>query len=90
MKLDKNWTLEPDIGGKCWVLTNTEKRIAKVGKSKGKMISVVEEVYPANMKQGLVMYLDEVLKPSEGLQDVLNRIREVEKLIEKLQLDVRK
>lgn len=84
IQLDENYSIESDSA--CWTLTY-EKQGA-INPKTGKPIISRDASYHANLKQALVKYLDNSLKPSKDAQDVLSRIVEVEKTIEKVRLSV--
>ena len=78
MRLDENWTVEPDT--RCWVLTY--EKTGDINPKTGKPTITSNQSYHANLKQALLAYLDKYLEPSKDVQDVLNRIREAEARIE--------
>ncbi len=80
MKLDEFYTVESDTA--CWVLTYEKE--GDINPNTGKPIITRDVSYHANLKQALVKYLDNCLKPSADIQDVKNRIAEVELRIENL------
>lgn len=80
MKIDKNWSVSSDSAG--WTLLYIKEGSINLKTGKPKITSRAS--YHANLKQCLVTYLDEQLKPSETIVEVLERIREVESKIEKL------
>lgn len=80
MKLDKYWSVNSDKYGWELVYEKTGTINPKTGKPK---ISS-KTSYHANLKQCLITYLDETLKPSETIVEALERIKEVEEKIEKI------
>ncbi len=80
MKLDEFYTVEPDTA--CWTLTY--EKIGDINPKTGKPTITRDASYHANLKQALVKYLDNCLKSSADIQDVKNRITEVEQKIENL------
>ena len=79
MKLDEFYTVESDAS--CWVLTFEKK--GPETNDKGELITSRNTSYHANLKQALLKYLDNALKPCGTVQAVVNRIAEVESMIAK-------
>lgn len=79
MQLDEFYTVEKDA--RCWILTY--EKIGPEKNDKGKLVISRDQTYHANLKQALVYYLDNCLKGSTDAQDVINRITEAEKKIDK-------
>jgi len=82
IKLDENFTIDSDAA--CWTLTY--EKTGDINPSTGKPTVSRDVSYHMNLKQALSRYLDDCLKPSTGIQDVLRRISEVEEKIEKLKI----
>lgn len=82
IQLDENYSIESDAA--CWTLTYEKE--GDINPKTGKPIVSRDASYHANLKQALVKYLDNSLKPCKDAQDVLKRITELEKTIEKVRL----
>lgn len=82
IRLDEFYTIESDA--RCWVLTY--EKSGDINPDTGKPTISRDVSYHANLKQLLTRYLDDCLRPSTNLQDVINRIAEVEANIDKMQL----
>jgi len=78
MKLDEFYTVEPDTS--CWVLTY--EKIGPEKNNKGELIISRNTSYHANLKQALCKYLDNALKPCDTVESVIDRINEVESMIQ--------
>jgi hypothetical protein len=87
MQLDEFYSVEAD--GSCWTLSYA-KPTGKTSPTTGEPTFSRDYSYHANLKQALTKYLDECLKPSSSLQDVLNRITEAESNIESLKIGASK
>ena len=81
IKLDEFYTVEDDTN--CWTLTY-KKATGKTSETTGDPTYTVKPTYHANLRQALSKYLDESLKGSSSLDEVLNRITEVEARIESI------
>ena len=84
IQLDENYSIESDTA--CWVL-NYEKE-GEINPKTGKPIISPDASYHANLRQALAKYLDNALKPCKDAQDLMRRITEVEKTIEKVRVSV--
>lgn len=80
MRLDEFYTVEPDAS--CWTLTYAKS--GDINPDTGKPIISRDVSYHANLKQALLKYLDEALKPSTDAQDMVNLICGVEEKVERL------
>lgn len=83
--LDDNWTVKEDTA--CWILEY--KHEGAINPKTGKPKISLQTFYCANLKHALATYLDESLKGSTEIQDVLNSIREVSNTIETMVLDAK-
>ena len=74
MRLDENWTVEPDT--RCWVLTY--EKAGDINPKTGKPTITSNQSYHANLKQALNAYLDKCLESAESIEDVKDLIAEAE------------
>jgi len=82
IKLDEFYTVESDAS--CWMLRY--EKFGKPNADTGKTPVSRDVSYHANLKQTLTVYLDNHLKGSTDLQDVMRRITEVEQTIQNLKV----
>ena len=80
MKIDENYSVEQDTH--CWVL-KFEKE-GELNERTGKNTIHSEEWYHPTLKSALKKYMDVKLKGSEALCDVIQRLNEVELVINNL------
>lgn len=90
MQLDEFYTVEKD--SRCWILTQRLSEAMdkdgnrKFDKDTNEPLWNEDQTYHANLKQALTYYLDNCLRGSKTLQDVINRIAEAENNIAKLKV----
>lgn len=82
MNLDEQTTIEKD--SRCWILTQRVSEAKdkegnrKLDKETGEPLWNEDQTYHANLGQALTYYLDNCLKPSQTLTDVLTAIKDCE------------
>ncbi len=69
MKIDENFTIEPDAYQ--WTLTYKSKVVKD-----GKVVTSTKSWYFPNVRLALLHYLDECIKPAKEIQDIIKRIEE--------------
>jgi len=74
IQLDEFYRVEHDAA--CWTLVY--EKHGDINPNTGKPKTSRDAAYFPNLKQTLIRYLDESLKGSTEVLDVINRIREVE------------
>lgn len=80
MKIDDNYTIESDKY--CWVLKY--KSEGEINPNTGKKILSTNETYHPTIKAALKKYMDSKLKDSDTVENVLERLNEVEQIINKI------
>lgn len=84
IKLDKNWDLSPDHAS--WMLTFTDVKVGEGQNKKGNVKDIVVKryTYHANLKQALVRYCNEALKPMNTVEELLAKVQSLQEYIESL------
>lgn len=80
MKIDSEYTLESDKY--CWVLKYAKE--GDINPDTGKVIISRNETYHPSVKSALKRYMDAKTKDCKRVEDVLNRLNEVEETINKI------
>lgn len=80
MKIDENYTIEPDAY--CWILKYEEKT-GRLNK-KGREVITSKEWFVPTLASGLKRYSDESLKKCKELSDVLNKQKEILSLVSEI------
>lgn len=79
--IDENYRIENDVNN---FILRYEKRDGTINAKTGKEITSTDEWYFSNIKLALTKYLNESLKTSDSITEVLDEIKRVETLISKL------
>ena len=75
MRLDENFTVENDTN--CWTLYYEKEK----KNDKGELYTSRSQTYHGSMKQALITYCDNALKPCKSVTEVLEAIHSLEKTI---------
>lgn len=84
MKISENWRIESDEYNVVLLFHEMREKTKKDGSKE--MYEYQEKTYHKTIKGALSAYLHKQLVNSESIQDCLDRINEVEKKIEELDL----
>lgn len=87
MQLDENYYLDSDSNQ--WILRK-EEVTDTFNEKTGKYMMNKDTWYFPKITQALSRYLDDTLKGSENVTTVLERIKEVEESIQKLEINANK
>lgn len=78
IKLDNNYSISGDIYN--WTLNFEEERTNK----EGKKYTTTEEWYFPKLSQALNKYINQSLKVSESVEDLINKLNDIEKPCDKI------
>jgi hypothetical protein len=84
MKLDDNYTIKADPY--CWVLEATFIKMGTDKEGNAKEITSTEKWYPATFKQAVLTYIDETLKEVPEINAILDKLNELERKLDNLNL----